>query len=306
MRKPNLFIVGAARCGTSAMHEFLQQHPDIFMSQPKEPMFFGSDLPFGFRPEPPLEKYLSLFAAARDEKIAGESSVKYLYSKRAAHEIRECCGAARIIIMLRNPVDMMHSLHAHFLQWNFEDLADFGSAVAAEPARKLGRRLPANLVIPPAMLWYREMASFAEQVRRYLEVFGRENVHFMLYEEFQKDTALVYRKTLEFLGVRADFAPELRVINANRQTRSELVKKLVLNTRFAVWLATHKHSRYIGRACIRAREALDALKEWNTREAKRTPMDAALRRQLTQEFAPEVERLGALVGRDLSHWSRAA
>jgi len=303
MRKPNLFIVGAPRCGTTAMHDYLQQHPDIFMSPTKEPNFFGSDLEVGFRGRLTPEEYLSLFASARDEKRIGESSVIYLYSKRAADEIKECCGTARIIIMLRNPVDLMHSLHAHFFQWNFESIAEFRSALEAEPARKQGRRLPPNLIAPVELLWYREMARFTDKVQRYLDVFGRENVHVILLEDIENDAELVYRNTLEFLGVRTDFKLELRVIHANRRARSQLIKKIVLDTRLFHWVKTHQTSPFVVSIFDRLRKALVVVKDWNTVEAKRSAMDPELRRALTKEFAPEVERLSELIRRDLSRWS---
>jgi hypothetical protein len=306
MRKPNLFIVGAPRCGTSALHDFLGQHPDIFMSDPKELNYFGTDLPMGFRPELVQDEYLSVFTTARDERYVGESSVKYLSSVRAAREIREFDPSSRIIIMLRNPVDMMHSLHNHFFQWNFEDIADFASAVAADPDRREGRRLPSNRVIPAALLCYRHMASFADQVERYLDALGPDQVHVILFEDFRTDAAGAYRSTLEALGVRPDFEAEMRFINSNRETRSQFIKKLTLSPRLAVWLETYKHSRYVGFVCRQVRAKLDALKLWNSRENTRRPMDPEVRRTLTAEFAPEVERLGRLIGKDLSHWSRPA
>src|SRR5882672_1680365 len=114
MRKPDCFIVGAPRCGTTAMYTYLGQHPEIFMSARKEPHFFGTDLssPALVRDE---QQYLSLFAKAQNEKRAGEASVFYLYSQRAAREIHAFCPSARIIIMLRNPVEMMYSLHSRHL-----------------------------------------------------------------------------------------------------------------------------------------------------------------------------------------------
>jgi hypothetical protein len=286
------------------MHDYLQQHPDIFMSPTKEPNFFGSDLEVGFRGRPSPEEYLSLFASARDEKRIGESSVIYLYSKNAAHEIKEFSDSAAIIIMLRNPVDLMHSLHAHFFQWNFENIADFGSAIEAESARKQRRRLPPNLIFPVELLWYREMARFTDKVQRYLDIFGRENVHIILLEDIENNAELVYRNTLEFLGVRTDFKPELRVIHANRQARSHLIKKIVLDTRMFHWVKTHQTSPFVVSIFDRLRKALVVVKDWNTVEAKRSAMDSGLRRALTKEFAPEVERLSELLRRDLSQWSR--
>jgi hypothetical protein len=105
MKKPDFFIVGAPKCGTTSLSEYLKQHPEIFMSEPKEPHFFGTDLEsyWGGRFERyrDVHKYLSLFANVQDEIRVGEASPWYLYSKRAAEEIKQFNPASRIIILLR-------------------------------------------------------------------------------------------------------------------------------------------------------------------------------------------------------------
>jgi len=145
MRTPDFFIVGAPKCGTTAMSDYLRQHPEIYMPQRKEPHFFGSDLdapyPYFIRDK---EQYFSLFAEAKDEKRVGEASVWYLYSKRAAFEIKEFCPTASIIIMLRNPVDMIYSLHSQRLFTGNEDIPDFEEALEAEEDRKRGLRIPSR------------------------------------------------------------------------------------------------------------------------------------------------------------------
>src|SRR5262249_50339658 len=153
MRKPDLFIVGAPRCGTTAMYTYLGQHPDIFMSARKEPHFFGTDFS-----SPALDRdeqtYLALFTGARNETRAGEASVFYLCSRRAAKEIHAFSPSARIIIMLRNPVEMMYSLHSRHVLTGNEDINDFGTALAAAAERKRGLHLPATFP-PVEFLLYR-------------------------------------------------------------------------------------------------------------------------------------------------------
>ena len=141
--KPNFFIVGAPKCGTSALYEYLGAHPEIFMSPYKEPHFFGSDLQQRWRPT--KSQYFSCFAKARDEKRVGEASVHYLYSKCAAAEIKEFCPEARIIIMLRDPVEMLYSLHSQSIFSGNEVINDFEEALEAEADRKLGRRIPRGI-----------------------------------------------------------------------------------------------------------------------------------------------------------------
>ena len=109
--KPDFFIVGAPKCGTTALYTYLKQHPEIFMSPQKEPQFFANDVLGDRRHTCTWAEYLSCFAAARGAKRIGEASVAYLGSPCAPKQIKMFNPAAKIIIMLRNPVDMMHSLH---------------------------------------------------------------------------------------------------------------------------------------------------------------------------------------------------
>src|ERR1700742_937815 len=125
-------MVGAPRCATTTMYTYLKQHPDIYLSLLKEPIYFGSDLtrqPLAVTDE---ASYLSLFAGAGDARVIGEGSVFYLMSTRAADEVKAFSPAARILIMLRDPLEMMHSLHALYLRSGNEDLADLDEAIAAE------------------------------------------------------------------------------------------------------------------------------------------------------------------------------
>src|SRR3954468_1950993 len=115
MPSPSFFIVGAPKCGTTSLNDYLRQHPRIFIPERKELHYFGSDLTFLKTQRPTREEYLAHFAAAQPQQIAGEASVWYLYSQLAAREIHDFCREAKFIIMLRNPVDMMHSLHSQYL-----------------------------------------------------------------------------------------------------------------------------------------------------------------------------------------------
>lgn len=139
MRKPDFFIVGAPRCGTTSRKIYLDKHPEIFMALGREPHFFGTDF---YSPSYILDErtYLSLFATANNEKRVGEKSVWYLSSKRATAEIKEFQTSASIIIILQNPVEMIYSFHNLLFNRGFEDLDDFKAALEAEEDRKRGLR----------------------------------------------------------------------------------------------------------------------------------------------------------------------
>jgi len=297
MRKPDFFIVGAPKCGTTAMNDYLKQHPEIFVSKKKELHFFGTDLysPKFIRDK---EKYLSFFSAAKNEKRIGEASIWYLYSIIAASEIKEFSPFASIIIMLRNPVDMLYAQHSQFLYNGNEDIVDFETALKAEEHRKLGLRIPPNVHFIES-LFYKKTAKYTEQVQRYLNVFGWENVHIIIYDDFKNDIAGIYRETLRFLGVEENFQPDFRVINPNKRIRSKTLQKFLLNPSH---ITQHFGEVLISRLLYQ--KLLDKLKVLNIKYEPRLPMDPELRRRLLEEFVPEIERLSKLLGRDLTGWSK--
>lgn len=296
MKRPDFFIVGAPKCGTTAMYEYLRQHPDIFMPVHKEPLYFGSDLTsrYGRMSE---ADYLALFEPARPGQRAGEASAWYLFSALAATEIREFAGDAQIIIMLRNPVDVMHAQHSQLVFNRQENIADFAEALDAEGDRASGRRLPPGPIRPENLL-YRRMTAFSEQVERFFRVFGRERVHVVIFDDFIADTPGEYRRVLEFMEVDPAFQPVLAPANENRRVRFGRLQDVIWNPPILRPFIPRLR-RY--RAVHRLRSALLRM---NSQRVVRTPIDTALRHRLMAEKTAEVDRLSQLLGRDLSHWVR--
>lgn len=291
MRRPNFFIVGAAKCGTTSMLRYLGQHPDISMPQRREPIFFGADLASHRKRTDNLEEYLEIFADAGSEKIVGEKSVWYLYSRTAAEEIKHFDSNAKILIMLRNPVEMVHSLHHQFLSTGNEDVGSFDEALALVDERASGRSLPKSAHFPEGLL-YTRVPLYCEQVERYLRIFGKEQVQVVSFDEFARNTSETYARTLEFLGVEQGFAPQFVVYNKKKKP---LLKQLEgVHTTLPVRLlpgAFQKSLRW-------------RLHRLNRVEDKRAPMSASTRAHLQELFRPDIERLSALLDRDLTHWCR--
>jgi hypothetical protein len=298
--KPNFFIVGAPKCGTSALYQYLKAHPDICMSKVKEPHYFAQEFQvLKLSMYRSLEAYLSLFEDVHNEKCIGEASVFYLYSKDAAYKIREFNPDAKIIAILRNPVDMLYSL---FYQARFsgnEILKTFEEALAAEENRKRGLGIP-----PRSMgkkLYYREVGQYSGQLQRYFDCFGRENVHVIIFDDFQKDTPLVYRDLLQFLNVDADFQVDFNVVNANKVVRIQALNRLT-GSYSPPWY-TKFCSSVLYRIPPQIRIKITApIKAWNTKAGLRPPMNPGTLRQLQQEFRPEIEKLSVLLDRDLTCW----
>lgn len=308
--KPNFFIVGAPKCGTTSLHEYLQRHPDIYMPFYKEPHYFGSDLLGSrfeqFRDKP--ERYLKLFRDATTEKRIGESSPWYLVSQRAASEIKAYDAQAKIIIMLRNPVDMMYSLWSQFRYSGNEQIEQFEEALAAEPARKQGKliRRAAHCING---LFYYEMASYSGQVKRYFDTFGQDNVHVIIFDDFKNDTARAYRGVLEYLDVNPNFTTQFDVANPNKEVRMEMLQNLILSTGFSLmllkdkltYLATTNHLFPYKFRTGTVKSVIDVY----TKYEKRSPLLPEIRLRISREFKPEIDNLSQLLDRDLSHWYQA-
>jgi hypothetical protein len=284
MRRPNFFIVGAPRCGTTSMYIYLWQHPEVYVSVHKEPHFFGSDLSPLAGTVREEELYLALFAGAGGHPRVGESSVWYLLSERAASEIHAFAPDAKIIILLRDPVAMAHSLHSLYTRSGNEDLPDFEEALAAEAERREGNRLPAGVYFPEGLI-YTDVVRHAAKVERYLDAFGRENVHCVLLEDLVRDTAAVYRRTLEFLGIDPDFEAELDLGRANQRARMMGIRQL-------------RHTA----PEVRRRMQFDQIRLHE--DGRRRPLAQDVAARLRELFAGDVARLGTLIGRDLSAWTR--
>jgi hypothetical protein len=297
-RRPDFFIVGTFKGGTTALYDYLGQHPGIFMPFHKEPLFFGDDLTRRYgRMTPP--QYADLFREAGPDQVAGEASAWYLYSTGAAREIHDFNPEARIIVMLRNPVDVMYAQHSQLLFNVEEDIADFGQALAAEADRRFGRRLPPG-PLRVENLYYRHSVRFAEQLRRYLDAFGNQRVHVIVYDDLRGNTPAVYRSVLEFLGVDPTFEATFDVVNPNKRVRFRLLQRLVYQPPRPILRAVPWLRRFP--LVHRLRDSVLGI---NSTAQRRPPMDPELRQSLELELAPEVAELGALIGRDLSHWSSA-
>jgi len=276
------------------MSDYLDQHPEIFMSV-KELHHFGEDIKFQF-PKLDRASYLDYFKRAGNESRIGEAAVWYLYSATAAREIKEFCPAADIIIMLRNPVDMVYSLHSEFLFTGDEDIEDFQGALNAEADRRNNRRMPDSCHNPQG-LQYRSVGRYAQQVERYLKVFGRKHVHIILYDDFRDRTAEVYRDTARFLGVSISFVPSLEVKNPNKSVYSKRFQHFMTNTPDVL--------RVIARAFLpqamrmKLRRKLTYL---NARYVNRQTLPERERQTLITEFTPDIKQLEQLIRRDLSAW----
>lgn len=301
MEKPNFFIVGAPKCGTTSLYTYLKEHPDIFMPERKEPHHFGSDLRrrrFGtYWHMENEDDYLTLFEEAHGQKRVGEASTLYLASKKAAEEIYRFNPEPKIIIMLRSPVDVMYSLYYELRHRGHERMPTFEKALAMEEERE-HHQLDTEGGFFVETLLYRNRVQFSQQVERYFNVFGREPVRVIIFDDFKRDTAKVFHDTLVFLDVDPDFETNLKRVNPNKIPRSMVLRDFLRKPPRPVLT--------IGKAVFPvARPIYRGLRRLNTRYMPRESMNPETRKRLQAEFLPDVERLSELLGRDLTHWCRS-
>jgi hypothetical protein len=303
-RGPDFFVVGAAKAGTTAFDGCLGAHPDIFMGR-KEMHVFGSDLAWGpmFRRRT-WDEYLAAFSGAADAKRVGETSPGYLFSALAAQEIKAYRPDAQIIAILRNPVDVIHAFHSHSLYVGDEDIEDLEQALMAAPDRRAGRRVPRSNTGIWSLL-YRDVVRYRPQLERYLQAFGRDRVHVIIYDDFKERPAATYRATLEFLRVDPGFEPEFEILNPSKRARIRAISA-AQTTPTVLSSGPWKLMRRTARYAIPSHKARMRLYRWveraNTVYERQAPMRTELRERLEAELAEEVSDLGALLGRDLSHW----
>jgi hypothetical protein len=292
--KPNFFIVGAPKCGTTFMNDCLAKHPDIFMAA-KELHYFGKDIKL--KAKISEQNYLSYFSKANEEKIIGEASVWYLFSKCAAEEIKKFSPNAKILIMLRNPINVMHSLHSQHLYDGNEDVLDFEAAIHLDKERRQGKKLPESVDFTQ-LPSYADSVLFCEQVKRYLDVFGKNQVYIMLYEDFVADTKQVIKGLLEFLEVDVEKDMKFEVVNSNKEIKMFSLHRILkkpppLLKKITKAIVPIKKLRHL---------IMAKLFKWNIRNKKRKAMSLELTQKLKKYLLEDIERLAKLIDRDLSAW----
>lgn len=278
------------------MHRYLKAHPEIFMPDVKELHFFGKDIrarvPFAAQSE---EEYLKLFASSESYKRRGEASIYYVYSQFAAQEMYAFNPEAKIIILIREPLELIYSLHFQhvFNQWCSDP--DFATDLQLQEQeqgtdqekihyRSLIQRLPKNI------------ATFQQ-------LFGKDNVKIILAEEFLNNTSDVFRDTLKFLGVAPSFKPEqFKQYNRNKTPRLKQASNIfgqgsqtTAAMRQFIW-----KNPWLYQFLYKLRYFL--FFELNAKEEKRPPMESQLKDQLQSEFTPIIKELEKICDKDLSGW----
>lgn len=296
----NIFIAGAAKSGTTALYYLLGQHPQICTPVVKEPNYFSNidiaDDITGPGTGPgdkntvwthTKKEYDALFKFPESHSFRMDASVSYLYSRQAARHIAEYSDDAKIIMVLRNPVERAWSHYKHLVRDNREK-DSFEAALEKEETRiQKGWEFSWH---------YRQMGLYSSQIRRYFDHFDRENILIFLYEDLKQNMPHVIQKAANHIGLPDyDYKIDSEKHNVSGVPKSKKLSGLV--SRIAGYKAVINKvipPRYTHRL-------MQKFRSMNTREGDFT-MNKQTKRQLTAYFEKDIKKTAMLTERDLDHW----
>lgn len=302
MTLPDFLLVGAPKAGTTALHTALARHPDVFMSTPKEPKFFLTD--DGVRPPArggpgdaqTIRKqiwrradYERLFEAAPAGALRGESTTLYLQEPAAHRRIRSLIPQARLVAVLRDPVDRAHSNWTHLRSAGLEPERDFVRACGLEPERIAAGWAP---------FWrYLGLGRYAEQLEQLFGVFPREQVLVLFYRDLRESPVEALDQVCAFLGLQTGVITDLPAENVTVQSSSSFVNQAAArilrdSSRFGHWLPERLRRGFSGPAV-----------RWLQREQQvRQPTQTEDRLALIPRLEDDISRLEKLLELSLPHW----
>ena len=294
---PQFLLIGAARAGTTAIYSYLRQCPDIFMPRLKEPNFFafegqtlacrGPGADYINNSVTRLAEYRDLFATSPPGAVLGEASPLYLFADQAAARIRHHAPEARLVVVLRNPVDQAFSHFMYATKQRIEPLTDFVAALAAEDQRMADGWQP--------LFGYSRFPRYAEQLARYLALFPRDQILIRLYEEFERDPATLMQDILGHIGVTSGFRPDMAVKhNAGGVPKNRIFQDFLMKSNpvtRAIGLVVPQETR------LRIR---DRLAGFNLKRDETMPPEA--RAILLNRLGDQIKALQPMIDRDLSAW----
>ena len=289
MKKVDFFIVGAPKAGTTSLYHYLNEHSEIEMSSQKEPDFFSDQslqkqkLYYDKNRIDTLEKYNSLFEK-EDVILRGDSSVSYLFYEDVPHKIITYNPDAKIIIMLRNPIDRAFS---HYLM-------DYSLGLISESfetiIQKQSKHKNANLFYQQ----YIQVSEYSKQIKRYLEVFSKDNIHFIDYEDFKNDTSDVVNSVFLFLVVNDDFQPYLKKkYNTYTAPKNSLIRYVYSFVAFRKMVAN-----------ILSKNLTKTIRNLFFTSGKKPNLPELTRNFLKKHFESDVRELSELLNKDFTKWIR--
>jgi hypothetical protein len=303
MTMPNFLVIGAMKSGTTSLYHYLKQHPQIYVSPGKEVNFFaleGSQLDFNgaegkerinrsikreFATN--IEEYRALFRGVSNETAVGEVSPLYLYSPEAPERITYYIPEAKLIAILRNPIERAYSAYLGITRDGREPLGEFSQALQAEKSR-----IRDNW----EWIWhYKNVGFYHVQLKRYFDIFDRDQIKVYLYEDLKADPLCMLQDLFRFIGVDDTFSPDISL----RHNVSGVPKSGVLSGIVFGQNTVKSVIRPLLPEGLRQR-IVESLRTRTLVEAP--PLAPEVRRELVEVYRDDILKLEGLIGRDLSGW----
>jgi len=290
MAMPNFLIIGAMKSGTTALYYYLEQHPQIYMSPVKEPDFFcfEGEKNLDGNPVTDIDTYRALFKSVSGERAIGEASHCYLHEPRAVERIKHYVPEARLIAILRNPVDRAYSHFLHMVRNGTEPLTDFGQALREESGVRR-KRNPQN---------YIGRGLYYLQLKRYFDRFEHDQIRVYLYEDLSDKPIDTLQDAFRFLEVNDSFVPDVSLKrNVSGYPKYKILDEVLRRPNFI-----KQGLKFFLPARLRWRlsTTFDKLKTRNL--VSPPPLQPEVRRQLIKIYREDVLKLQELICRDLTGW----
>lgn len=302
---PNLFVVGTPKTGTTALCHYLNEHPNVFICHPKEPFYWCQDFPKSksLHRMTSRENYLQLFEEAdpNRHKVIGEGSTTYMQSRVAIQGLMEFNPQAKVIAMLRNPVDVAYAMHGELVRHFLEDERDFKKAWALQESRAEGQNLP-KYDRMDHQLQFRDVVTYLPQVQRLFSLVPESQRRLIIFEDFASNTQQVYEELLDFLELPQDGRTEFPKIHAAKVFRNQLIGKLYHTPPKFLVPVVNRFKNWFWRAQGPAKKILSSMA---SKEKARPKLDPAFREELKGYFKDDVRAVSDLIGRDLTTWTES-
>lgn len=290
LRQPNLFIIGAPKCGTTSLATWLGSHPDIFLSSVKEPHHYNTDSKQIYYPS--REEYLALYTAGEQHRYRLDASVWYLHSQVAVSRIIEDCPNAKFIVCLRNPVDMAFSLHSQYLNKSGrETIKSFREAWDKSDERLAGK-LISRLVTDPSYLAYKYSCQIGTQTERLLRSINKDQVKIVVLDDLLSEDRSTLASIIRFLDVDPAIPLQLPHENSGKSVKSPSLLRLRLSAQ--------KLKNILG--IKRTPSILSSAYTRLVGKQGKVHMSNADREIVTAHFHHEIQKIWSLAEKKYLHW----
>ena len=300
---PNFMIIGAGKSGTTALYEYLAEHPDVYMSPVKETNFFALEGEKMVDPKDDPEQmfhypwsvtnwedYVKLFDGVETEKAIGEVSPMYLYSEEAAFRIKERFPDMKLIVILRNPVDRLYSRFMHLARENRKPTNRFEDALDRET------------------IWWRrndlvKEGFYHNHLQKYYDLFDKDQIKVILYDDFKSDPLKEVQNIYEFIGVNGWHEPDFNTeYNVSGLIKNPVIDKLIGQKSVIKELAAMVNPR-LKDAIISNQQLKKWINQLRKKNLMKVPIPNNIRNAMIESvYGSDIQQLQHLINRDLSNW----